>query len=153
MSSGRFLSYHPHESNNKAAGAAYEAGGRKRHGARRTLVPGRKHQRAAESRPPTHSLRKRQTTGNMESFPGRAVAGPRPPLRRQATRVLDRGGTAAAAGGMWALARLSMIKLTQQQQLELSLGLPLVPLQLPLDLPVDPRLLRLFAGQAALLHG
>lgn len=46
-----------------------------------------------------------------------------------------------------------MIKLTQQQELELPLGVPLVALELPLDLLVDPQLLGVFAGQAALLHG
>lgn len=44
-----------------------------------------------------------------------------------------------------ALAQPSMIKLTQQQEFELPLRIPLVALELPLDLLVDPHLLRVFA--------
>lgn len=46
-----------------------------------------------------------------------------------------------------------MIKLTQQQEFELPLAIPLVALELPLDLLVDPHLLHLLARHAALLHG
>lgn len=46
-----------------------------------------------------------------------------------------------------------MIKLTQQQEFELPLGVPLVALELPLDLLVDPHFLCVHAGQAALVHG
>lgn len=46
-----------------------------------------------------------------------------------------------------------MIKLTQQQEFELPLGVPLVALELPLDLLVDPHLLCVHDGQAALVHG
>lgn len=73
-------------------------------------------------------------------------------LRRHQATLIPCGGTAAATR-MWALAQPSMIKLTQQQQLELPLRVPLVALELPLDLLVDPQLLGVFGGLAALLHG
>lgn len=158
-------SYHPHKSNNKAAEPQIdeEAG---RSTAARPPLPltglrfGRK-RRAAESWSPT-AANKAAKKSDLGSFcsPG---GGPRPPLPspgnrserlcwgKRSQRVPAVPAVPAGPSGQpWSTAQPSMIKLTQQQEFELPLRVPLVALQLPLDLLVDPYLLRLFAGQAAL---